>query len=172
MSIDHETWPPEMYVTRLAGALWEETPPPYMTRAADFTDAAELRRSDEESTKLNLAAVRRALIKAGDARMEADAHGMKWVRLGFDVRVDAKIVVCCGCGFPVNQNNPRCHVMTPDAYMGTYGPCCSPYNVSDDELREKCERAQSEANAARDEADALRDRLAAVRRALDGKATM
>lgn len=171
MSVDHKTWPPDMYVARLAEALWEEAARRYAARGADFTDPVRIRRSDEETTKLNLAAVRRALIKAGDIRMEADAHGMKWVRMGFDVRVDAKIVICCGCGLPVNQNNPRCHVMAPDAYMGTYGPCCSPYNVSDDELREKCKQARSEANAARDGVDALRNRLAAVWRALDGEAT-
>jgi hypothetical protein len=55
---------------------------------------------------------------------ELDNLGMKWVTATFHVRGDAKVVTCCGCGFPVNQNNPRCKVMDPDAYMGTYGPCC------------------------------------------------
>lgn len=57
---------------------------------------------------------------------ELDNLGMKWVKRSFHVRGDAKIVECCGCGFPVNQNNPRCLVMNPDSAMGTYGPCCAP----------------------------------------------
>lgn len=60
------------------------------------------------------------------ASAELDNLGMKWVDQQFHVRGDAKVVTCCGCGFPVNQNNPRCLVMDPDAYMGTYGPCCAP----------------------------------------------
>jgi len=55
-----------------------------------------------------------------------DNLGMKWVETSFHVTGDAKIVTCCGCGFPVNQNNPRCLVMAPNSYMGTYGPCCAP----------------------------------------------
>jgi len=55
-----------------------------------------------------------------------DNIGHKQVKAEFSVHGDAKVVTCCGCGFPVDQNNPRCLVMAPDSYMGTYGPCCAP----------------------------------------------
>ena len=45
---------------------------------------------------------------------------------GYRVAPEHKIVTCCGCGFPVDQNNERSFIMTPDGYMGTYGPCCAP----------------------------------------------
>lgn len=52
--------------------------------------------------------------------------GHKQVTVQFGCHGEAKVVTCCGCGFPVDQRNPRCLVMDPDAYMGTYGPCCAP----------------------------------------------
>lgn len=55
-----------------------------------------------------------------------DAIGHKWVDVGFGCHGDAKVVTCCGCGFPVDQNNTRCLILDPDGYMGTYGPCCAP----------------------------------------------
>lgn len=58
--------------------------------------------------------------------LERGIRGTKSVRHQFLVPADAKIVTCCGCGFPVDQNNPRCLVMAPNDYMGTYGPCCAP----------------------------------------------
>lgn len=32
---------------------------------------------------------------------------------------------CCGCGFVIDQTNPRCQIVARDDYMGTYGPCCA-----------------------------------------------
>lgn len=55
-----------------------------------------------------------------------DGIGHKQVTVQFGCHGDAKVVTCCGCGFPVDQNHPRALILDPDSYMGTYGPCCAP----------------------------------------------
>jgi len=66
-----------------------------------------------------------------------DAIGHKWVKTEFGCHGDAKIVTCCGCGFPVDQNHPRCLILDPSAYMGTYGPCCAPTGKKLEKARHK-----------------------------------
>jgi hypothetical protein len=73
--------------------------------------------------------------------------GTKSVKREFLVPADAKIVTCCGCGFPVNQNNPRCLVMAPNDYMGTYGPCCAPTGRRLAALRRRIANQRSKATA-------------------------
>lgn len=92
---------------------------------------------------------------AEPAENELDSVGMTWVKTPFHVRGDAKIVTCCGCGFPVNQNNPRCLVMAPNDYMGTYGPCCAPTGRDLAKSRKQMAKRQQKLERDEQRADAV-----------------
>ena len=65
------SWPPDYYVEALAVSLWREgINPPFLASTADFTDeqiaAGAFRKANNDANRRNLAAVRRALMAAGD----------------------------------------------------------------------------------------------------------
>lgn len=79
--------------------------------------------------------------------------GHKQVRVAFGCHGDAKIVTCCGCGFPVNQNHPRSLIRNPDAYMGTYGPCCAPTGKKLGKARKRAAKRLARYHGDRDDSE-------------------